>query len=64
MDKNYGGAFNLKTAAMWAGVSIPTMAGWVQLPGFPAFKVGRRWIIPRNAFAAWLAEQAEARAQL
>ena len=57
-------AFNLKEAAAYAGVSNPTMISWVNRADFPAFRSGRRWIIPRRPFIHWLEEQAEKRAQL
>lgn len=56
------GAFNLKSAAEYASVSAPTMLEWVNRQDFPAFRSGRRWVIPREAFAKWLNEQAQARA--
>ena len=58
------GAFNLSEAAAFAGVSLPTMAAWANRPGFPAFKAGRRWIVPVDSFKTWLDEQAKSRAQL
>ena len=33
-------------------------------PGCPAFHVGRRWIVPREAFYKWLEEQAKTKAVL
>lgn len=55
-------AYNLAQAAEAAGVSEPTMRQLVRLDGFPAIKVGRRWIIPAASFVAWLNEQAKSRA--
>ena len=56
--------FNLQQAADYAGVSVPTMAVWARQKGFPAFKAGRRWLIPRTSFTAWLESMAQQRAQL
>lgn len=56
------GAFTLRSAAEFAGVSTPTMIEWVNREDFPAFKSGRRWIIPRDALVQWLNEQAGRRA--
>lgn len=58
------GAFNLKGAAEFASVSAPTMLEWVNREGFPAFRSGRRWVIPREAFTQWLNDQARARASI
>lgn len=58
-DRSY--AMTLSEAAEFAHVSRPTMAEMLKLDDFPAFKMGRRWIIPRNDFAAWLSKQAAAR---
>ena len=55
------GAFNLKTAAEFASISTPTMLELVNRQDFPAFKVGRRWVIPRADFVCWLSEQAAKR---
>lgn len=58
------GAFTLETAAKFANVSTPTMTEWVNRQDFPAFRSGRRWIIPRASFERWLEDQARERAQL
>lgn len=56
------GAFNLKGAAEFASVSTPTMLEWVNRQDFPAFRSGRRWVIPRDSFVQWLNDQAARRA--
>ena len=58
------GAFTLEGAAKHAGVSVPTITEWVNRSDFPAFRSGRRWIIPRSSFEKWLEDQARERAQL
>ncbi len=55
-------AFTLEQAAESIEVSVPTMRTLIQQPGFPAFRVGRRWVIPVNAFQEWMHEQAVSRA--
>ena len=55
-------AYNLAQAAEAAGVSEPIMRQLVRMDGFPAIKVGRRWIIPVVSFVTWLKEQAKSRA--
>ncbi len=57
-------AFTLKDAALYAHVSAPTMIAWVNRADFPAFRSGRRWIIPRDAFIRWMEQQAAKRARL
>lgn len=52
--------FNLTQAAEAAGISVPVMRELAHRPGFPALRVGRRWVIPRDEFRAWLGEQARA----
>jgi excisionase family DNA binding protein len=54
----------IKTGAERANVSVPTFAAWVKRSDFPAFKSGRRWIIPTADFDRWMSEQAKARAEL
>lgn len=56
-------ALSLEQAAEVIGVSEPTMLTIANQPGFPALKVGRRWIIPVQALAEWLNEQANNQAR-
>ena len=64
MVDNLRGAFNLREAAQFAGVSVPTMLSWLNMVDFPAFKSGTRWIIPVDSFRQWLADKAAQRATL
>lgn len=50
--------YTLNDAAIAMNVSRPTMLAMVRRENFPAFRVGRRWIIPIDAFRQWLNEQA------
>lgn len=52
MEERY--ALTLEEAAASLGVSMPTMSKIASLKDFPAFRVGKRWIIPCHAFAEWL----------
>ena len=56
--------FNLKEASAASGINRIKLAQLARTPGFPAFKCGRRWIIPREAFLRWLEEQAGEQARL
>ena len=55
-------ALTLEEAAESITVSINTMRALIYQPGFPAFRVGRRWVIPVDAFNAWLCKQGYAKA--
>lgn len=57
-------AYTREEAAKAAGVSIPTMTQWLARSDFPAIKVGRRWVIPCNAFKTWLDDQANNRCKI
>lgn len=57
-------AYSLQEAAQAMGVSVPTMREWVELTGFPAFRAGRRYVIPVAALEAWLVDQAAKGAHL
>lgn len=54
-------AYNMKEAAAACGVSTGTMQMMVNREDFPAFRVGRRWVIPRASFEEWLKRQAAKR---
>lgn len=56
--------FNLNEASIASGINRIRLAQLARTPGFPAFKCGRRWIIPREAFLRWLEEQAGEQARL
>lgn len=53
---------NLEEAAEALGVSDPLMRQLVHADGFPAYKLGSRWIIPKVELAEWNAKQARERA--
>lgn len=46
-------------AAELARVSLPTFDCWLRQPGFPAFRAGRKWLVPREPYLEWLRQQAE-----
>ena len=49
----------MKEAAQAANVSIPTLYAWAKTAGFPVVKVGRKLVVPIDAFRHWLEEQAK-----
>ena len=52
--------YTLTGAAKALNVSKPTMEKIVNRADFPAFKAGRRWIIPADGLCKWLQVQAAA----
>lgn len=50
--------YTLKEAAQVARVSYPTILAWAKLPGFPALRAGRKWLIPCDLFKKWLEDRA------
>lgn len=52
--------YNLQEAARALGVSDPTMQALARRPGFPAVRVGKRWLIPCDLLKAWIEDQARA----
>ena len=51
-------AINMAEAAKMMGVSIPVMREIANRKGFPAMRVGKRWIIPVDLFKAWIESEA------
>ena len=51
-------ALNLEEAAKAINVSRPTMLTIARRADFPAFRTGKRWIIPIDALRQWLNDQA------
>ena len=58
------GCFNLNQAAAYIGSNHTTMRELIHTEGFPAFRMGRRWMIPRRDLDNWLTEQAAKRARI
>lgn len=50
--------YTVKEAAQAANVSIPTLYAWAKTAGFPVVRVGRKLVVPIDAFKRWLEEQA------
>ena len=40
------------------GVSYPTFLTLVNRPDFPAFRIGKKWVIPYAQLMEWMAKQA------
>lgn len=48
----------LNEARKIIGVSYPTMLQLANQPGFPAFRIGGKWIVPYAQLMDWMAKQA------
>ena len=46
--------FNLKEAAAYLGISIPTLVRLLRSGDIPHRRVGQRWLIARSALDTWL----------
>lgn len=46
--------FNLKEAAAYLGISVPTLAMLLRSGKIPCRRAGKRWLIPRTALDTWL----------
>lgn len=40
------------------GASLPTVYSWLNRDDCPAFRLGHKWIIPRDLFRQWISDQA------
>lgn len=50
-------SYRVKDAARLMNISEPIFLDLLHTDGFPAFRVGKRWIIPARAFEEWLNNQ-------
>ena len=57
MGRNERLAFNCAEAAEALHISRPTLYALLRTPGFPAFRVGNRWIISRDGLIEWIKQQ-------
>lgn len=46
--------FNLREAATYLGISVPTLAALLQSGEIPCRRAGQRWLISKAALDAWL----------
>lgn len=59
------GVYKFEEAAEYCSVSIPTLRALVNRGDGPdAFKIGRRWMFPKNSLDRWLEELAVNRVEL
>lgn len=55
MEKKNAAVFNLKEAASYLGISVPTLAVLLRSGEIPYRRAGQRWLIPKSALDDWLA---------
>lgn len=46
--------FNLKEAATYLGISVPTLVRLLESGTIPYRRAGQRWLIARSALDTWL----------
>lgn len=54
MEKKITEVFNLKQAAAYLGISVPTMAALLRSGEIPYRRAGQRWLISKTALDTWL----------
>ena len=54
MEKKVSEVFNLKQAAAYLGISVPTLAALLRTGEIPCRRAGQRWLISRTALDIWL----------
>lgn len=63
MEKLMQITYSLNDAAKLLNISRPTMLQLARRDDFPAFRIGRRWVINGEALQRWLDAQVEAKPQ-
>lgn len=53
-NKESKAVFNLREAAAYLGISVPTLATLLQSGEIPCRRAGQRWLIPKVVLDAWL----------
>ena len=54
MEKKVSEVFNLKQAAAYLGISVPTMAALLRSGEIHYRRAGQRWLISNSALDDWL----------
>lgn len=54
MEKKVSEVFNLKQAAAYLGISVPTLAILLRNGEIPCRRAGQRWLISKSALDIWL----------
>ena len=54
MEKKSKAVFNLREAAAYLGISVPTMAALLRSGEIPCRRAGQRWLISKSVLDNWL----------
>ena len=54
MEKKSKAVFNLREAAAYLGISVPTMAALLRSGEIPCRRAGQRWLISKTVLDTWL----------
>ena len=54
MERKIMEVFNLKQAAAYLGISVPTLAALLRSGVIPCRRAGQRWLISKSALDDWL----------
>ena len=54
MEKKSKAVFNLREAAVYLGISVPTLAALLRNGEIPCRRAGQRWLIAKSALDNWL----------
>ena len=54
MEKKITEVFNLKQAAAYLGISVPTLAALLRSCEIPCRRAGQRWLISKTVLDTWL----------
>ena len=54
MEKKSKAVFNLREAAAYLGISVPTLAALLRSGEIPCRRAGQRWLISKSALDDWL----------
>ena len=54
MERKITEVFNLKQAASYLGISVPTLAALLRSGEIPYRRAGQRWQISKTALDTWL----------
>ena len=56
MERKIMEVFNLKQAAAYLGISVPTLAALLRSGEIPCRRAGQRWLLSKPALDDWLTQ--------